>query len=275
MSRQWVATANVQWSTFSFFKFYHHGSGSRAARCAAWQYNEHVIVNCGWCTCAHRFKFLNKSSQPAGVLNVPLALFESVPNGRGIEQLPRLKYFRSLIEGKLGRLFWLDFTSDFYRKKRCLTVTRPGSLNYNPSSPVRVSECWLHDVVIMTVACCNRYSRTVSASETNIYYGSFSAASITSVSCTFVSMPGLYCNTTPCILSMPFSFMHCRYDIQSVSYGDWFRYAIIFYECHVYHVLLDVLWCRNMYIKRILHCKVSLCTWIMCCIWCYPSISSS
>ena len=188
-----------------------------------------------------------------------------------------LKYFRSLIEGKLGRLFWLDFTSDFYRKKGAsLSRTRPGSLNYNPSSPVQVSECWLHDVVIMTVACCNRYSRTVSASETNhLLWLIFSSKHcITSVSCTFVSMPGLYCSTTPCIVSMPFSFMHCRYGIQSVLYGDWFRYAIIFYECHVYHVLL-VLWCRNMYIKRILHCKVSLYTWIMCYIWCYPSISSS
>ena len=78
----------------------------------------HVImnVNCGWCTYAHRSKFLNKlhvvaqSSKPAGVLNVPLALFESIPNGWGIDQLPWLKYFRSLIESKLGCLKH-DFTS--------------------------------------------------------------------------------------------------------------------------------------------------------------------
>ena len=114
------------------------------------------------------------------------------------------------------------------------TVTRPVSLNY-PPLPVRVSECWLYDVMIMY----NRYSRTVSASEMNIYYGPLLLL------CRNTTPPPTYCQclSPSCTVGMAF-----RVSWRSIQVWN-----IIWAWCP-----LILLWCRNMNIERILHCKVSL-----------------
>ena len=60
--------------------------------------------------------------------------------------------------------------------------------------------------------------------------------------------------------------------IQSLSYGGWFRYLIIFYECHVYYY--SYYGVETCTLKEFFTAKWVY-TLMMCCILCYPSISSS